>query len=79
MQFLLRSLVRPAFQPGASQDRKLQALRHREGMGENWRSYRRGYGRRFSLFPSSIPAGARVITSASRVDLRNPLQLLQFR
>ena len=50
MQFLLRSLACPAFQPAASQDRKLQALRHREGMGKNWRSYRRGYGRRFVVF-----------------------------
>jgi transcriptional repressor NrdR len=31
----------------SSADRGLQALRHREGMGKNWRSYRRGYGRRF--------------------------------
>jgi hypothetical protein len=28
-------------------DRKLHALRHREGMGKNGRSYRRGYERPF--------------------------------
>ena len=37
----------------ATWDRRLQALRHREGMGKNWRSYRRGYGRRF-VSPSTI-------------------------
>jgi hypothetical protein len=67
MQFLLRSLVRPAFQPGASQDRKLQALRHREGMGENWRSYRRGYGRRFVISASPDASSARLSTRSARL------------
>jgi hypothetical protein len=30
-----------------TRDRELHALRHREGLGKNWRSYRRGYERRF--------------------------------
>jgi hypothetical protein len=30
-------------------DRRLQALRHREGVGKNWRSHRRGCERRFAF------------------------------
>jgi hypothetical protein len=45
-QILIRSFTSAGIPP-ASRDRSLQAFHHREGMGKNWRSHRRGYGRRF--------------------------------
>jgi hypothetical protein len=54
-QVLTRSLGGRTSLPPASRDRRLQAFRHREGMGKNWRSYRRGCERRFvfwSIRPS---------------------------
>ena len=60
-------------------DRRLHALRHREGMGESWRSYRRGYGRRF-IFGADF-ASPQVFASARVPGQPAPptlIQLLQF-
>ena len=60
------------------QDRKLHALRHREGMGKNWRSYRRGYGRRFVWTRDRAMRCLLKHWTGAAVCLPNPLQLLQF-
>jgi len=64
VQFLIRSLVGRTFLAPANLDRKLQAFRHREGMGKNWRSYRRGCGRRFVFAPFLDASGA----ASARID-----------
>jgi hypothetical protein len=67
MQFLLRSLACPAFQPAASQDRKLQALRHREGMGKTGARTAGGTGA-VLLFSASLDASsARFSTRSTRL------------
>jgi hypothetical protein len=64
VQFLIRSLVGRTLLASVNLDRKLQAFRHREGMGKNWRSYRRGCGRRFIFARSSMP----VVLVSARID-----------
>jgi len=73
-QLLVRSLAGVLWL--ASWDRKLHAFRHRDGMGKNWRSYRRGYGRRFAsgCFYRCLPKH----WSRAVGGLLDPLQLLQF-
>src|SRR4029077_7950328 len=66
-------------EPPRRWDRNLQPLRHREGMGKNRRSYRRGCERRFAFWCLKDVSGCSLVHwSRAFLSLPGSNSLLQF-